>query len=211
MIKEILSAGGSGYLVPAVLLALVLYAMRGVFGLHDRRSRHRQEFLELWDSARSQDDLWLEVAVRHLFGTYLPARVIRLAMAAPHKSETLLDLAELWPLFHFDAASQTVRWRRWRHSTQKRRTAWRYALLTAYFVLPCIGALTVSVAIISTPGSFSAWIHWINALLLFTLAFICLQRESVMRIAASTGQEWLVRINQPQDPKMGTEVRARSL
>lgn len=92
MIKELIEAGGSGYIIPAVLSVLVLYAVRGAFGLQGRRSQHRKEFLEMWDSSRTQDDLWLEVAVRHLFGTYLPARVIRLALAQPDTSQGLLIL-----------------------------------------------------------------------------------------------------------------------
>jgi hypothetical protein len=95
LVKEIIAAGGSNLLIPAVLFVLMLYVTRGLSGLHGRRSQNRKEFLELWDSTRSQDDLWLEVVVRHLFGSYLPARIIRLALAQPDKAQSLLDLGEL--------------------------------------------------------------------------------------------------------------------
>jgi hypothetical protein len=75
VLKDILEVGGAGYLVPALLLLCSLYVTRGLWGLHGRRSQHRREFLELWDSAQSKDDLWLEVAVRHLFGTYNTCRL----------------------------------------------------------------------------------------------------------------------------------------
>jgi hypothetical protein len=89
--KELVEAGGAGFLIPAVLFAIVLYAARGLFGLHDQKSKIRREFLELWDRARSQDDLWLEVAVRHWMGAYLPAHVIRLAFEQPDKSQSLIE------------------------------------------------------------------------------------------------------------------------
>ena len=77
--KELIEVGGANFLIPAVLSILVFYAIRGLFGLHGRRSQHRKEVLELWDGARSQDDVWLEIVVRHLVGVYLPAHAIRLA------------------------------------------------------------------------------------------------------------------------------------
>lgn len=46
--KELVEAGGVGYLIPAVLAALVLYLVRAVFGLYVQRSSTRKEFLEMW-------------------------------------------------------------------------------------------------------------------------------------------------------------------
>lgn len=195
MIKEIVEAGGSGYLIPAVLSVLVLYAIRGVFGLQGRRSQHRKEFLEMWDSSRTQDDLWLEVAVRHLFGTYLPARVIRLALAQPDTSQGLLDLTELWPLFRFDPDSQTVRWMHRRHLTQKQRQKGRYVLLAGYFGCALMAALFALVAFQSGPSAASGWVSGICAVALGFLAFICLAREDTIKVAATVGDDWLARIN----------------
>lgn len=122
LLKEVIAAGGSRLLIPAVLFVLVLYAIRGLSGLHGRRSQNRKDFLDLWDSTRSQDHLWLEVVIRHLFGSYLPARIIRLALAQPDKAQSLLNLAELWPLFRFDPTSETASWLHKCHETSKRRT-----------------------------------------------------------------------------------------
>lgn len=195
MIKEIIEAGGSGYLIPAVLFILMLYAIRGVFGLQGRRSQHRKEFLEVWDSSRAQDDLWLEVAVRHLFGTYLPARVIRLALAQPDMSQGLLDLAELWPLFRFDPDSQTVRWMHRRHLKQRQRQKGRYVLLAGYFVCALMAALSALVAFQSGPSAALGWVFGICAMVLGFLAFICLAREDTIKVAATVGDDWLARIN----------------
>ena len=107
--KELIEIGGIGFVIPAVLSVLVLYIARGLFGMHGRRSQARKEFLELWNDARASDDLWLEVSVRHLVGTYLPAHVVRLALAGPDKAQSLFDLAELWLLLRYDREARTVR------------------------------------------------------------------------------------------------------
>lgn len=49
LIKDVIAAGGPCLLIPVVLLALLFYAVRGLFGLHGRRSQNRREFLEHWD------------------------------------------------------------------------------------------------------------------------------------------------------------------
>ena len=115
MFKDLISAGGPGLLIPVVLFALLFYAIRGLFGLHGRRSQHRREFLEHWDVKRIDDDLWLEVTIRHLYGTHLPAHVIRTAFAHPHTSQALLDLSELWPLLDYAPETRGVSWRHKRH------------------------------------------------------------------------------------------------
>ena len=171
MMKEIIAAGGSRLLIPAVLSVLVLYAIRGLSGLHGRRSQNRKEFLELWDSTRSQDDLWLEVVIRHLFGSYLPAHIIRLALAQPGKAQSLLDLAELWPLFHFDPTSQKMSWLHKRHETSKKRLVGRVTLLISYVALALIAALSALVAFQHGPSSFLGWLYGICALI-FGLAAV---------------------------------------
>ncbi|EGD18123.1 hypothetical protein XGA_3286, partial [Xanthomonas hortorum ATCC 19865] len=44
MFKDMIAAGGPGLLIPIVLFALIIYATRGLFDLHGRRSQHRREF-----------------------------------------------------------------------------------------------------------------------------------------------------------------------
>ncbi|GAB3359147.1 hypothetical protein [Lysobacter tyrosinilyticus] len=193
--EKVLAIGGSGYLIPAVLFILVLYVIRGLFGLHGRRSQHRKEFLELWDATRSQDDLWLEVAVRHLCGAYLPARVIRLALAQPDRSQSLFDLAELWPLFRFDADSQTVSWQHQRHNTLAKRRMGRAVLLAGYFACALIAVLAALVASKSGDSTFAGWVYGVCAVVTGFVAIICLMREDTIKTAASIGDEWQSRIN----------------
>jgi len=200
MIKELVEAGGSGYLIPVVLFVLVLYAFRGLFGLHGRRSQHRKEFLALWDSAHSQDDMWLEVAIRHLFGTYLPARVIRLALAQPDKSQALLDLSDLWSLIRFDPDSQTVSWLHKRHQTPGKRKASRVLLFVGYFVCAMSAVPSVLIAARSGPQTLAGWLYGVCAIVLGLIAFICLAREDIVKTAMAVGDAWLVRINRLAAP-----------
>lgn len=192
---EILAAGGPGYVIPAVNFVFLLYLSRGIFSLHGRRSRHRKEFLELWNDDRHQDDLWLEVAIRHLFGSYLPAPLIRLAMRQPGKSQALLDLSELWPLLHFDPDSQTVRWLHNRHQTLWERQAGRVMLLAAYVVCAIVALLAALIASKSGPSTFVGWLYGVCAALTGFVAFICLMREETIRVAATVGEDWVNRIN----------------
>lgn len=134
LIEDLVSAGGPGLIIPAVMFILVLYGARGFFGWHGRRSQNRKEFLDLWTSERISDDLWLEVTVRHLFGTYLPAHVIRTALRHPSSAQALLDLSALWPLLHYDADSRTVRWRSERGNPPifSSRQKWSYAAMASF-------------------------------------------------------------------------------
>jgi len=205
--KEILDAGGATYLMPAVLFAFVLYLSRGLFGWHGRRSQNRKEFLELWDPVRSQDDLWLEAAVRHWLGTYLPAPVIRLAMAQPDKSQSLMELSEIWPLFRYNRNTGTVEWLHRRHRTLWKRNANRVLLIVGYFAAAIIAVFTALIASNYGHESFFGWVYGIAAVVMFFLAFACVIEEFVLKTAIIGGDEWVGLINRSASPS-GTRSRS---
>ncbi len=198
--RELLEAGGTGYLIPAVLFGLVLYVSRGLFGWHGRRSQHRKEFLELWDQTRSQDDLWLEAMIRHWLGTYLPAHVIRLAMVQPDKTQSLIDISELWPLLRYDRDTRTVAWLHRRHLTVDKRNVGRVALLTGYFASAGSSLLGAAVAANYGPGTLSGWIYGGFSVVMLFLAMVCILREDTLKVAAVAGDEWINRINRSAAP-----------
>ena len=209
MLKEILELGGASYLIPALLLICFFNVTRALWGLHGRRSQHRKEFLDLWDGAQSKDDLWLEVAIRHLFGTYMPARVIRLALGQSDKSQALRDLSELWPLLHFNEDSQTANWRgRW-YRSRIRRKIQRYFLLAGYALLPFVAVGFALIAIASPSNSFPSWTYWVNAALAAVVAAICLEKAETAGIAERVGDEWLARINRRATGTKEPNPRAR--
>lgn len=198
--SEILAAGGRGYLMPTILFVVILYAARGLYGLHGRRSQQRKEFLELWTASRTQDDLWLVVAVRHLFGTFLPAPIIRLALRQADQGQALLELCELWSLFQFNRDSQQVRWLRWQHRTLKQRKLARAWFSVAYFLCALLAVVAVNLAAAYGPTVFGGWLYGIGAVVSGLVAFVCLTREDTMKIALRVGSEWVDRINNASQP-----------
>ncbi|RDZ25974.1 hypothetical protein [Lysobacter silvisoli] len=197
--KEILDAGGTSFLIPVVLALVVLYAIRGLNGLHSRKYQNRKEFLEVWDNTRIQDDLWLEVTVRHLFGAYLPARVVHLALAQPNKSESLLQLSELWDLFDYDPETETVRWRRKRHATVKRRrTMWRL-MFAAYFISAFAAVGSGIAAAHFGPGTFVGWVWGGFAVVCAFVALVNVWNEDGFRTSITRGDYWMNRINRTAD------------
>jgi hypothetical protein len=204
---EILATGGKEFLLPVSLFFLTLYAARGLFGIHGRRSQNRKEFLELWSEARAQSDLWLEVSVRHLFGTFLPAHIIRLALKQPDRGQALAELSELWPLLHLDRDTLQVRWLYRRHCAPKRRRFVRALVSIAYFA--CAGASIFGARLAFHYGSdsFSGWLYGVGAIVSGITAYICLAREDAMKTAVRVGEEWLTRINTDIEHKPSSTQR----
>ncbi|MCC4605436.1 hypothetical protein HG421_01115 [Xanthomonas campestris pv. badrii] len=193
MFKDMIAAGGPGLLIPIVLFALIIYATRGLFDLHGRRSQHRREFLEHWDPKRADDDLWLEVTVRHLYGQPLPAHVIRTALSHPHCSQALMDLSEIWEFYQYDSDTQTVSWAHTRHKHAYRRWLNHRWSLARYFLLACLAMVATYVA--TLVNGLSQWIYATAAALCGIGAFISLWRCDAEKKAADAGEIWIKRIN----------------
>ncbi len=203
---KIIEIGGAGFLIPAVLSVLALYAIRGLFGLHGRRSQHRKEFLELWDSARSQDDFWLEVIVRHLVGVYLPTRVIRLALAQPNRGEALFELAELWPLWRYNPETQKVDWLSNRHRTLTKHKAGRSAILFAYFACAIIAVISGVAAANYGPNTISGWVFGAFAVIMVVTAVSLALYDETIKIATTVGDDWIGRINRSAENHTSEKV-----
>ena len=205
-LDKILEMGGPGFFIPAVLSVLVLYATRGLFGLHGRRSQQRKEFLELWDSARSQDNFWLEVVVKHLIGVYLPAHVIRLALAQPNRSDALFELAELWPLWRYRPDAEKVEWLNRHHQVISKRKAIRKVLFIAYFACAGIAICAAVAAAYFGHGTLSGWLYGAFAVIMAVAAIGCVLRDETIRVAVEIGDDWVERINRSASPS-GTRSR----
>ncbi|TXH66187.1 MAG: hypothetical protein E6Q88_12455 [Lysobacteraceae bacterium] len=188
--------GGAGILIPVVVFVLMLYVIKGVYGLTEHGSKHRKEFLAMWDSVRAQDDLWLEVSVRHHFGAYLPATVIRLALTQPDKGQSLIELCQLWSLLSYDRDAQTVKWLHKRHETLSMRRWVQYGLLAGYFMLAFAALGYGSAAIKYGPHSMHGWFFAFVAAAAAAWACIALVREDTIKMAAAVGDEWVRRINE---------------
>lgn len=195
MLEEVIKTGGGSFLIFGVVAALGFYAVRGVFGLHGRRGQHRKEFLELWSDGRERDALWLQMAVRHVFGTYLPTPVIRLALSRPDSSQSLIDLSSLWGLMVYDGTSQKVRWRQGWHATLPRRRFARVALLLGYLAAMSAAVGGAYTSALFGPGSAMGWIYGFFAAIMAGLAFLCIEHEDRFGVSVRVGDDWVKRIN----------------
>lgn len=174
---------------------------RGLFGLHGRRSQHRREFLDQWDPARIDDDLWLEVAIRHLWGTSLPAHVIRTAMKYPHSSQGLADLSELWELFEYDPCTRTVRWRKLRSRSGAARKLARHWPFIRYMVFACIGMGATDWAPMA--NGLGQWVFSVFAMIMGVGAVLSLCHSDVEKTATCVSERWISLINMDAAPKCG--------
>ena len=195
MLQEIIKTGGGSFLIFAVRFLIGLYAVRGVFGQHGRRGQHRKEFLEMWADGRTRDALWMQTAVRHVFGAWLPTPVIRLALARPDSGQSLVDLSELWSLLEFDSGSQQVRWRRAWHATRARRQAVRVAMQALYFVCAFAAVGGAYVSAYHGTGTVTGWIYGFFAAVMIGMAFLCLASDDTFAASVRAGDAWVNRIN----------------
>ncbi|WP_379654041.1 hypothetical protein [Pseudoxanthomonas sp. UC19_8] len=211
MFKDLVEAGGAGLLIPAILFSVAVYVIRGFFGLYGKKSEHRRDFLERWDYARAHDDLWLEVIIRQLYGTYLPAHVIRLALASSHSSKALLDLCALWPRLLYDEATQTVQWRYKRDRNPFLRRLGRYGPVLRYSLLCLLGSASAIKAYNS--GGVAQWIYATLTTVILAVALTGLSFDDAARIADASGEAWISKINDfserhrsPIDRSPATEI-----
>ncbi|UHQ23825.1 hypothetical protein LVB77_03690 [Lysobacter sp. 5GHs7-4] len=195
MLEEVIKAGGGSYLIFGVVAALAFYAIRGLFGLQTRRGQHRREFLELWSDGRPRDALWMQVAVRHLYGSHLPSPVIQLALARPDSSQALSDLSELWDLLVYDGSTRKVRWRRASHSTMARRKLLRVGLLLAYLVCALFAVFCGYVSARFGPYTLNGWVYGFCGAVVGFMAYICITKEDSVAVAVRVGDAWVNRIN----------------
>jgi len=203
MFNDLITAGGPGLLIPVVLFALLFYAVRGLFGLHGRRSQHRREFLEHWDPKRIDDDLWLEVTIRHLYGTHLPAHVIRTAFTHPHTSQALLDLSELWAFFNYDPETRIVSWQHKHHRNPATRGLLRHWPVLRYFLFA--GAAMGAAYYATRIEGLNQWVFAIFAVVMGTAAFLSLWHGEALKVAATVGQVWIKRINATSAPDQSAD------
>ncbi|HJS35730.1 MAG TPA: hypothetical protein VJ766_09575 [Pseudoxanthomonas sp.] len=195
MLEELIKAGGASYLIFGVMFALAFYAIRGLFGLQTRWGQHRREFLELWSDGRPRDALWMQVAVRHLYGVRLPAPVIQLALTRPDSSQALVELSELWDFLEYDGGTRKVRWRRRVLVTTARRKLVRVGLFIAYMILALFAVFCAYVSARHGPQTLGGWTYGFCAAVMGFLAYVCLTKEDSVAVAARVGDAWVNRIN----------------
>jgi len=112
VIQQILNASGQRFLVPIILIVAGAALVKGLFSLLRSRSQDRRDFLELFRDWQDKDNLWITVAVRHLFGAHLPIALIRQLMSSPQPGRAMLEIANAWTFFDMDDETGEISWRR---------------------------------------------------------------------------------------------------
>lgn len=186
MIQELLKANGD-LLLPLALLVATTTLAKGLFGVLRSRSQDRKDFLELWRAVHP-DDLWTEVAVRHLVGEYLPATVIRSLRTSPQAGRALIEVARSWPLLEIDDETSEIRWRHDRYSTPKRRRAWWWIFGTGYFLLFGGGLLTAYFLLVAPT---SPPINWLYPAIGVVTGLCCLNAQERLQTAGIAVPRWL--------------------
>lgn len=199
MIEEILKAAGPWAVVPAASIALAGYLISMLMSWHRTRGQNRVEFLGLWRGADQMDDMALEVTVRHLFGTYLPASVIRRICVTDHCADELFNVARLWSMLRYDPISQEVSWAKPKYADKKVTMVGDFLYKMLYFLFALMAVACVFAAVWAGPNSSVAWLYGTDALLFMVMAFASLEKSETFALARKLGRQSLKRLDRRAD------------
>ena len=210
MWDQIWNVIGTPAIIPAVMVLLGGYGISMLVGLHRTKSQQRTEFLALWKGVYETDDMALEVAVRHLCGTYIPARVIRTVCRTDHCADGIFEVAQLWPLLQYDRPTGSVTWAKAKYAAAK-SLGWARLWSSVGYFLVGLGALAcVQIAVSVGPKSLLGWLCGLNALLFTVIAFGLLARSDTIAFAQKHGPHWLKRLNEVSNPAASRSSRTES-
>ena len=158
MIDSIAKFLGSGFVIPTLLLLAATWASKFLLDLHVSSRQSRKDFLDVWRGIDLNDAVLVETAVRHLWGAYLPADVIRIVHRQPFPSRALRRLAAIWDHVDYDATALAIRLNaRWKERTGRRWAAvWGYTLV--YFVAGTVSLYLARQVVLKQPSDPSAWV-----------------------------------------------------
>ncbi|MFT3762939.1 MAG: hypothetical protein QM761_10130 [Pseudoxanthomonas sp.] len=195
MFEQLLSLLGKPFVLPAAFLLIGAWTINKLSVLHDSRRRNRIEFLDRWQSVDDMDDMRLEVTMRHLVGTYLPADIIRKISRTPFPTQTLLDLVAIWPLVRFDHLTGQLNWKKQEFGDPVVRRWLRVVMMLGYVVLALIAVFFFYLAVGTDPSRPTAWISGLNTLMFVVLAGSCLARFDTLGDIGKHGATLIARIN----------------
>ena len=195
MLGTLGKALGGPFLIPLALLGVVAWSVKHLFDLAASRRQHRRDFMDAWDLAKCDDDMRLEIVVRHLIGEYIPAPVIRAALEAGYPSRTLLDLEASWPKLRFDPDPGELVVQPAYLGSQLVRGALRVFWAIAY--VACAVAAWQLATWAASMGSAEprAWLAWFGAASLAIMALACLGKGDSLKKLAQTGLPTIARLN----------------
>jgi hypothetical protein len=191
MIEKLLEMADGRLLIPLVVAAVGVAMAKGAFSLFRSRSQDRRDFLDLFRDHEAQSDLWMTVAVRHVFGAYLPASLIRQLMSSPQPGRALLEVGGAWDFIDMDDETGELTWRRKLFRAPRRRRVVVWTLNVAYFVLAATSLWLAYLCLTGQLDGRALWIAWVYAILCGAGAFAALAYGDSLNDASKAAERWL--------------------
>lgn len=191
MIEKLLEIGDGKLIVPLIVVSVGMALAKGLFSFSRSRSQDRKDFLDLFRAGNDETDLWITVSIRHVFGAYLPASLIRQLMSGPQPGRALLEVANAWDFIDMDDETGELFWRRKILRSVKARLVLIRVLAILYFVL---ASISLFLAYLCLTGSFDGrtlWIAWAYVLLSGGVALGALMYGDNLRDAHKVVHRWL--------------------
>lgn len=171
---------GPGFVVPALGMLILTWVAKLLWEVHASSRQSRRDFLDAWHAIDRSDDMALEVTVRHLLGTYLPADVLRVQLATSYPSRELTRTAELWPLLEWDRDARRVGLRNPAWSELRRCRIRSVGYLLAYLVLGVGAMYGLQFVLRLPPSSIVTWMLAVAFLSTAVAAFASLGRSDAL-------------------------------
>lgn len=188
--------GFPGLAVVIPITAAVLAMFRWAISRHDVHSSRRKDFLLHWKNPDELDDLSVEVLVRQLTGTYLPAAVVRRVCSHRNRetARTLVRLADMWSLVLWDPNRAEVTWKRGAASPLVRKLRGTLAWV-AFFAAFIVGASMVVYVAVTRPSGSVAMVAVLWGVTLVTASVLALVRTDAWGAANTWGEALLEAAN----------------
>lgn len=195
MLDSLLKTLGSGFIMPAVFVILAGWAVKVLLDVSTSSRQSRKDFLDSWGKIDHADDLALEVGVRHLIGTYLPAPLLRRALGRAYPSRTFVRLSALWDLLEFDADTRRLYVAKRMCSTPRRARITQVLHLLGYAAACLVSFLFGKWAMAGAPTHLMPWLYAFLAITSLVLAVASLERANTLGLLAREGFTLLDALN----------------
>lgn len=191
MIGQLLAASGGKLLVPLGFVLAGTAIIRWLAGIHASKTVARKEFLDLWQKHEAKDDLWIEASIRHLFGDYLPASVIRSLLSSPQSGRALRDVCDSWELLDMNDETGEIYWQKEMYGNPESRKRWVFIFYLFYCLLMFPSLWLIYVLLVSNIQNPTASIMWLYVFILGLGGLWCLSRAHILSEANKTVPRWL--------------------
>lgn len=188
---KLLDVADRSAVVPLLVSVILIFTAKSLYGLHRSSNSDRKDFLEIFESSKLNDNLWLTVAVRNLYGNYLPVPIIRRLLRTPQPGRALRDVARIWELVDFDDRTRQITWPNCCYRTRQRRVAMKWIFrLAAFLALMCSVVLARALPDVRFDSAVVA-AGWVQVALIAGLAYACFERSETLHHGGSALEKWL--------------------